>query len=78
MIVTWRGSEAELARLEESVRQHCECVAAMLDLAPIVCAGHLMLADQSVLNHLLYVYRTRAVFISREFIDIPWRLKQAA
>jgi hypothetical protein len=38
------------------------------DSAPgVVCSAHTMLADQCVIDHLLYAYRVRDVFIRGEF-----------
>jgi hypothetical protein len=69
--VSWRGSETEYGRLEDAVNRNCECVAEMLGLPPIVCPGHLMLEQQSTIDHLLYVYRTRHSFVTREFCVDP-------
>jgi hypothetical protein len=69
--VTWQGTNRELARLERVLSRNCECVDAMLGLPPCVCPAHAMLQDQSTLDHLLYVYRMRKVFITREFYALP-------
>jgi hypothetical protein len=70
-IVTWQGTEQELDRLQEAVARNCECIAGMLGLPPTTCRAHEMLGEQSALDHLLYVYRTRGVFVTREFYALP-------
>jgi hypothetical protein len=49
------------------------CVGSMLGLAPQICSVHHMLKDQSALDRLLFVYRLRRVFITREFYAFPAR-----
>jgi hypothetical protein len=71
--VIWHGTQGELARLQEAVSQHCECVGGMFGLQPTHCPAHVMLADQSGLDHLLYVYRMRKLFIRRELYALPAR-----
>ena len=71
--VTWRGTARELARLQQAVAQHCECVGGLFGLPPAQCAGHDMLRNQSALDHLLYVYRMRKLFIKREMYAVPAR-----
>ena len=68
---TWQGTHEELARLERAVAHNCDCASGMLGLPPLTCAAHLMLGDQTTLDHLLYVYRTRRVFMAREFYAFP-------
>lgn len=63
-MVTWQGTDAEYARLYDAVVRNCEC-AAKQQLH--TCAAHVMLEDQSVLDRLLWVFRTRGTFIAREF-----------
>jgi hypothetical protein len=67
----WQGTEREFARLQRAVNHNCECIGAMLGLPPSVCAAHAMLDDQSALDHLLYVYRMRKIFITRELYALP-------
>jgi hypothetical protein len=73
--VIWQGSSVEFDRLQVAVARNCECVVGMLGLPSMACSAHVMLADQNALNHLLYVYRTRRVFITREFYAFPLREK---
>ena len=68
---TWQGTKAELTRLEGAVARNCGCADGMFGLPPPTCAAHRMLADQATLDHLLYVYRTRRVFITRELYAFP-------
>jgi hypothetical protein len=68
---TWQGTDEEFARLERAVARNCECVAGMPGLPPLTCAAHLMLGNQTALDHLLYVYRTRRAFMTREFYASP-------
>ena len=69
--VTWQGTNREFARLQRALGRNCECVEAMLGLPPRICPPHTLLQDQSSLDHLLYVYRMRKVFITREFYALP-------
>jgi hypothetical protein len=71
--VTWRGTPRELTRLQHAVAEHCECVPGMFGLPPTRCAGHEMLRNQTLLDHLLYVYRMRRIFIRRELYALPAR-----
>jgi hypothetical protein len=73
--VTWHGTPRELSRLQHAVMEHCDCVAGMFGLPPIRCAGHEMLRDQNMLDHLLYVYRMRKIFIRRELYAMPARAR---
>jgi hypothetical protein len=70
-ISTWQGTDQEFVRLREAVAQNCDCVGSMLGLPPQSCSVHQMLEHQSALDHLLYVYRVRRVFITREFYAFP-------
>ena len=67
-IVSWQGTDAEYARLYDAVVRNCECVAKQ---PPHTCAAHVMLEDQSVLDRLLRVFRTRGTFVAREFYARP-------
>jgi hypothetical protein len=69
--ITWQGTEHELARLHMAVDRNCDCAYGMVGLPPLTCAAHTMLNQQNVLDHLLYVLRTRRVFITREFYAVP-------
>jgi len=69
---TWQGTDEEFARLEQAVAHNCDCVVGTLGLPPLTCPAHVMLGDQTTLDHLLYVYRTRQGFITREFTQSPF------
>jgi hypothetical protein len=68
---SWQGTDREYARLQRALNRNCECIGAMLGLPPSVCPAHAMLDEQASLDHLLYVYRMRKVFITREFYAMP-------
>jgi hypothetical protein len=68
---TWQGTEDEYSRLEQTITRNCDCPAGMFGLPPTPCPAHRMLQDQATLDHLLYVYRTRRVFITRELYAFP-------
>jgi hypothetical protein len=74
--VTWQGTDAEFVRLQEAAARNCDCVSGMLGLSPKTCAVHQVLANQIVLDHLLYVYRTRRMFITREFYAFPMHVNR--
>ena len=63
----WHGSPEEMQRLEASVRRHCTCAKGRFGNVTRVCSAHTMLLDQRVLDHLLYVYRTKARFERAEW-----------
>jgi hypothetical protein len=67
----WQGTARELGRLQNAVTRNCECVLGFDELPEVMCAAHQMLRDQTALDHLLYVYRMRGVFIRREFYAVP-------
>ena len=71
----WQGTVEEFDRLQGAVAGNCECVPAMLGIAEQTCPPHAMLLEQSVLDHLLYVFRMRGVFVRREFyaLSVPSR-----
>ena len=68
---TWQGTGNEFARLQQAVARNCDCVDSEPGQVPVTCAAHLMLDDQATLDHLLWVFRTRRVFVSREFYALP-------
>jgi hypothetical protein len=70
---TWQGTDRELARLRRAIARNCDCAVAMEDVPPQCCSVHAMLTRQRSLDRLLYVYRTRRVFIAREFYSLPSR-----
>jgi hypothetical protein len=61
----WQGTAREYARLRRAVAHNCEC----LPDAP--CAAHAMLQEQITLDHLLYVFRTRGLYVTRELYAAP-------
>jgi hypothetical protein len=67
----WPGTDDEFGRLQAAVAGHCQCVPAMLGVLAQTCPAHAMLKDQSALDHLLYVFRVRGVFVRREFFASP-------
>ena len=71
--VIWPGTDEEFDRLDDAVARNCDCVAGVLGLPPLTCHAHAMLGDQGALDHLLYVYRVRRVFVTREFYALPKR-----
>jgi hypothetical protein len=71
--VTWHGTQREFTRLQRAVAEHCECLGGMFGLPPRRCAAHDMLTEQSALDHMLYVYRTKKQFITREMYAMPAR-----
>jgi hypothetical protein len=60
----WHGSEKELLRLRVAVQNHCSCGEAEQEPT---CQAHAMLTDQTVLDHLVFVYRRRQSYIDDEF-----------
>lgn len=70
-LITWQGTDPEFARLLQAVDRNCECVLGTFGLPSKPCPPHAMLKSQSTLDHLLYVYRTRAMFIRRELYALP-------
>jgi hypothetical protein len=70
---TWQGTDRELARLKRAVNRNCDCGAGVVDVRPRTCSPHAMLAGQASLDRLLYVYRMRKLFITREFYTPPSR-----
>jgi hypothetical protein len=58
-------------RLNAALRRYCACAAGAIGTAPTVCPVHAMLFDQRVLDHLLYVFRTRSFYERAEWTDAP-------
>jgi hypothetical protein len=71
LAVTWRGTDAEFDQLRAALAPNCDCTPGLLGLPPMICPAHQLLRDQSALDHLLYVYRNRSLFIIREFSEQP-------
>jgi hypothetical protein len=65
----WHGTDDELRRLAAALQQHCTCGADLSSESGQPCAPHAMLADERVLNHLLYVRRSW-----RRFHTADWRI----
>jgi len=66
LIQQWNGTPQELERLRQAVERNCEC--ARPPQAPgLTCPAHTLLTRQTTLDHLLFVYRTRAYFLAGEF-----------
>ena len=70
-ISMWHGTDQELVRLREALAQNCDCISGSFGSSSRTCSVHQMLEQQSALDHLLYVYRVRRVFITREFYAFP-------
>ena len=68
---TWQGTERELARLQRAIERHCDCEPLADYGPPHTCQPHNMLSEQTVLDHLLYVFRVRATFLRNEFTFGP-------
>jgi len=62
-IVTWQGTDDEFTRLYDAVIRNCEC----MGVSGYCCGAHAMLADQTVLDRLLWIFRVRGMFLAREF-----------
>jgi hypothetical protein len=63
----WHGTSEEMRRLNAAAQQHCDCTTGMFGNVAEICSTHRMLADQRVLDHLLYVWRARARFEQAEW-----------
>ena len=61
----WHGSDPELWRLREAIQRNCTC--ASVKAPQRTCASHEMLTSQSTLDRLLFVYRSREGFLTKEF-----------
>ena len=68
---TWQGTDQEFVRLRVAVARHCDCLGGMLGIPSQTCSAHQLLERQTALDRLLYVYRMRRVFITREFYAFP-------
>jgi hypothetical protein len=66
-VATWHGTREEWADLWRAIGWHCACeFDEMTGAERVTCAGHAMLEDPVVLDHLLHVRRLRAWFIRHE------------
>jgi hypothetical protein len=68
MIQQWNGTTQELEQLQRAVESNCGCAQPPQAPGP-ACAAHSLLTRQAILDHLLFVYRTRSRFLLREFAD---------
>ena len=66
MIQQWNGTTQELEQLRQAVELNCGCARPPQVPGP-TCPAHAPLTSQATLDHLLFVYRTRAQFRMREF-----------
>ena len=73
--ISWHGTPRELSRLQQAVAEHCQCLDGVFGLPPSRCSAHDLLSNQSTLDHLLYVYRMRKLFIRRELYAMPDRAR---
>jgi hypothetical protein len=66
-VCTWHGSREEYARLCQAIDQNCTC--SIPDPAGCIidcCSAHALLDDQRMLDHLLFVYRSKQCFRAAE------------
>ena len=66
LIQQWHGTPQELERLRQAVERNCACAQPPRAPGP-TCPAHALLTRQTTLDHLLFVYRTRTHFLTREF-----------
>jgi hypothetical protein len=66
LIQQWNGTHRELQHLRAAIERHCACVRPPEPPGP-TCPAHALLTCQATLDHLLFVYRTRAHYLAREF-----------
>ena len=66
LIQQWNGTPQELARLRQAVERNWACAQSPQAPGPAYPA-HTLLTRQTTLDHLLFVYRTRTRFLTREF-----------
>jgi len=67
-VTVWHGTSDEMWRLHAAIRRYCACAGGAIGAAPTVCPAHAMLLDQRVLDHLLYVFRTRSFYKGAEWM----------
>jgi hypothetical protein len=53
----WHGTDDELRRLQTALEHNCTCTSLPRLSDDSTCGSHALLADERVLDHLLYVYR---------------------
>lgn len=66
-LVIWHGRDAALARLHAAVERHCTCV-----MGESTCPPHAMLGDQSVLDHMAFVFGNRRIYVLAEGAPADW------
>jgi hypothetical protein len=66
MIQQWHGTPQELERLRHAIEVNCGCARPPQTPHP-TCPAHTLLTHQATLDHLLFVHRTRAHYLVREF-----------
>jgi hypothetical protein len=62
----WHGTRDEFWQLSAAVERYCACTRGPFRSVKEVCQPHAMLLEQRVLDHLLYVYRSRERFLRAE------------
>ena len=60
----WNGTDSELLALRVAVENHCSCEEGGKGKT---CDAHAMLTNQTVLDHMVFVYRSRQSYVEREF-----------
>jgi hypothetical protein len=63
---TWRGTAIEWGDLWVAIEAHCVCAYDLMGTNQTMCTAHLMLTDQSILDHLVHVRRLRSWFVRNE------------
>ena len=63
----WRGTSEELLKLRAAVERNCACASLAPGAQPSMCPAHQMLTSQLVLDHMLYVYRSKDSYLREEF-----------
>jgi len=69
--VSWPGNAREYARLQKAIARNCTCDPAPCGLRHRPCSAHALLQHQAALDHLVYVFRMRGLFVRREFYSTP-------
>lgn len=59
----WHGTSVERKALNVAIEHHCECA----DESPNLCSAHSLLADERIMNHLVFVRRTAVAYETNEF-----------
>ncbi len=64
---TWHGEPCDWNDLWLAIEAHCDCAYDLLAARPTICAAHLMLTEQTTLDHLVHGRHLRAWFVRNEF-----------